>query len=105
MYRVGMVVCHLVPNWYQSHPLYLWTTMFDIHCFLDSCNTTYLMTLFRSLLTAVGAEAAGGAGAVGGGGGGDDDEAAAAVVVVVVVVAEDELFLDGGVYIEEELWV
>ena len=64
------------------------------------------MTLFRSRLTAVGAEAAFGAGAVGGGGGGgDDDEAAAAVVVVVVVVAEDELFLDGGVYIEEELWV
>ena len=48
------------------------------------------MTLFRSRLTAVGAEAVVGAG---GGGGGDDDVAAAAVVVV----AEVELFLEGGV--------
>ena len=61
-----------------------------------SAIVAHLMTLFRSRLTAVGAEAAVGAGG-GGGGGGDEDEAAAAVVVVVVVAAEEVLFLEGGV--------
>ena len=60
-----------------------------------SAMVAHLMTLFRSRLTAVGADAAVGAG--GGGGGGDEDEAAAAVVVVVVAAAEEVLFLEGGV--------